>query len=141
MGGGIGDDGGIEAGLEVGKADPFFIHFRVARVVDTAKVEDTTTPLFGCLHGSPGEEGGGKGRVSFVSGEGSVVGGNSSVVEDEEDSDQIVTLITLEEVSRLTEGLEDSVKKREGVAEDLAARAPAFVERKESIFLGLSEFT
>ena len=57
-GGRVGDDIGVEAGLEFGKSLPSFVHFGVAGIIDPAKVKDVASLLFGGLHGSPGEEGG-----------------------------------------------------------------------------------
>ena len=52
-GGRVGDDGGVEAGFELGEPYPFFVHFGVAGIVNPAKIEDFAIFGFGCLHGGP----------------------------------------------------------------------------------------
>lgn len=73
----------MEAGFEASKALPLFIHLRVARIIDSAEVENGATILFGDLEGSVGEEGGGVECVANFGNKSGVVGGDTCVIEDE----------------------------------------------------------
>lgn len=79
---GVGDNGGAKAGFEFGKSLPIFVHFGVARIIDTTKVKNITAIAFGRLHGSPGEEGRGEGVVTTGGSKGGIVGSNTIMIED-----------------------------------------------------------
>lgn len=105
----VGDNGGVEAGFEFGKTEPFFVHSGIAGIIDAAKIKDVTTPFFGCTDGDPGEEGGGEVLVAERGSKGGPVGGNSIVVEDEERANESITAVAEMEISVFGERFEYAI--------------------------------
>lgn len=94
----VGDNGGVEAGFEFGKTEPFFVHSGIARIIDAAKIKDVTISFFGCRDGGPGEEGGGEVLVAQRRGKSGPVGGNRIVVENEERANESITQVAEMEI-------------------------------------------
>lgn len=105
----VGDNGGVEAGFEFGKTEPFFVHPGIARIINPAKIKDVTTPFFGCRDGGPGEEGGGEVLVTERGSKGGPVGGNRAVVKDEKRANESITQVGEMEVSVFGERFEYAI--------------------------------